>query len=550
MSEEEHSLHRAGRGFLWLTAAKLHFILAGWAIFFVLPRLMDEVDWGRFVVVLFLVSILNNVMVSAAVQGVSRFTAASAGTAPGAVAEAVPAWAVLRRGLGLFLILGALGTAILGLGAPLIARANSDPGLGPLYQVVAPIVLCYALYAACVGSLNGRQRFGAQAAFDAGYATLRLGLMVLGALMVGQALAAKGAHAGFASAALSICVLGLLLVALPLWRRAKSARRGRGENGDSRDPTPGAASLTPVTWTPLLLFVLPLAAHQLGVNLLMRADPLLLKALGGRVVAEAGALSDATSVADATSVLAGHYATAQVFALVPYQALVALSMVVFPLVADAAAANRREALAATAAGALRFALLFGAGCAAVLSARPADIIDVVYPEAYRAGGVALRFLAWGALGLSLISLAAAMLNAAGRTLRVLAITFGTFGLQALAVVTVLHLVSDPQAALRLTAMSAAAVLLTGGLVALLVVRHTFGVPLPWGTLMRVVFSATLATCGGAYLPGRGALVTMVASVLVMAAYLALLWLTRELTRSDLDRIRRVLRRQGARAAGD
>ena len=149
-----------GRGFVWLTAAKLVFLIAGWTIHLALPRLVTDVQFGRYVVVVGLASIVNNVLVSSAIQGVSRFVSA----APGAAAV------ILGRGLLAFGSAGVALAAVLVLGAPALAVAEADRALAPLYRLAAPIAVGYALYAVAIGVLNGRRRFALQAGFDAGYA--------------------------------------------------------------------------------------------------------------------------------------------------------------------------------------------------------------------------------------------------------------------------------------------------------------------------------------------------------------------------------------------
>lgn len=497
------STGRAGRGFLWLTAAKLHFMLAGWAIYAYLPHKLSVVQYGQLMIVIGLVSILNNVMVSSAVQGTSRFTAAR----PNAVGAA------LRSGLGLFLLMGAAAAAFLTLGAGWLARAEADASLAPLYRIAAPITLAYALYAVCVGSLNGRQRFGYQAGFDASYATGRMGAMILGAVLLGSA---WGVLAGYSAGAVLICLVGLALV-------------GRHALTD-RAPAPGLGRA-------MVIFVAPLALHQLGVNLLLRTDLLMIKALGGHV-ASAGASQAATA-----SVLSAHYAAAQMFAFLPYQALIALSMVVFPLVADAAAAQHTDRMRDTAKGAIRFALIFGAGLAAVLGAQPAGIIDVVYPEAYRAGGIALRFLAWGILGLSVITLCCAMLNAAGYTLRVVLITFVTWLAQVCGVAVALRWSTTSVQVLQWSAAASAVALLLGGLTAVLVVWRTFGARPPGKTVVRVGLAAAAAAAGGALLPIRSTLATIGGCFAILAVYGIVLVLTGEVGRRELDAVRRLLLRK-------
>jgi len=517
---DEQAVGRAGRGFIWLTAAKLHFMLAGWAIYFVLPRLLGTVEFGQFLVVVGLVSILNNVMVSSAIQGASRYTAA----------RPEELGAVLRAGLGLFLVTGLAATAILVVGAPWIARAEADPALGPLYRMAAPIALAYALYAVCIGSLNGRQRFGAQAGFDASYATLRLAAMLSGAALLGSV---AGALAGYSFAAILICVVALIFIG----RRALTDRRR-------------SSGLTRT----MIAFVAPLALHQLGVNLLMRTDLLMVKAFGGETapllrmdllivkafganVAPAG-----VSQADAASILSAHYGTAQIFALVPYQALIALAMVVFPLVAHAASSKEEGLMKKTATGALRFALIFGAGLAAVLAARPAGIIDVLYPDTYRAGGLALRWLAWGVIGLSLVTLCCAMLNAAGHTGRVLVLTFFAWAAQATAVAITLNTVTQPEHVLQYTSAASAAALLLGGAAAVITVRITFGASVGGLTVLRVVLAAAVATVAGAAIPGHSLVITLAACTATLLLFLAVLVLLRELGREELGAVKRMLRR--------
>lgn len=495
------STGRAGRGFLWLTAAKLHFMLAGWAIYAYLPHKLSQVQYGQLMIVIALVSIFNNVMVSSAVQGTSRFTAAR----PHAVG------ATLRSGLTIFLLVGGLATAFLTLGADWLARTEADASLAPLYRIAAPVTLAYALYAVCVGSLNGRQRFGFQAGFDASYATLRMGAMILGAVLLSNA---WGVLAGYSAGAIFICAVGLVLV-------------GRHALTD-RHREPG------LTWS-MVLFVAPLALHQFFVNLLLRTDLLMIKAFSGHV-ATAG-----VSKAASASVLSAHYAAAQMFAFLPYQALIALSMVVFPLVADAAASKHKDRMRDTANGALRFALLFGTGLAAVLAAQPAGVIDVVYPEAYRTGGLALRFLAWGILGLSLITLSCAMLNAAGKTLRVVLITLATWIAQAVGVALAIRGASTAHQVLQWSAAASAVALLVGGVGAVLVVWMTFGARPSGKTVLRVALAAAVATTGGILLPGRSMVLTIFGCFATLALYLIVLVLTGELGRKDVAAAKKALR---------
>src|SRR5207245_1343592 len=69
---EEQRAVSAGRGLLYITFAKLWFMVGGYAILFALPHVLDRDLVGQWSVILGWVSWPNNVMVNATIQGVSR----------------------------------------------------------------------------------------------------------------------------------------------------------------------------------------------------------------------------------------------------------------------------------------------------------------------------------------------------------------------------------------------------------------------------------------------------------------------------------------------
>src|SRR5262249_11190407 len=101
-----------------------------------------------------LVSILNNVLIAATVQTVSKFVSEEPASAQRTLRQALK----LQWGIGLFL------SGSLLFSAPVIAKdVLLDRELGPLLRICSVVVLCYAIYAVQVGSLNGRALFAKQA---------------------------------------------------------------------------------------------------------------------------------------------------------------------------------------------------------------------------------------------------------------------------------------------------------------------------------------------------------------------------------------------------
>ncbi|MCA9664028.1 MAG: oligosaccharide flippase family protein [Myxococcales bacterium] len=494
----------AGRGVLFLAAAKGYFMVAGYAIVFSLPRLLgDAASWGDYGVVIAWVSVIDNVIVTATIQGISRFTATA--DSPQAV-EAVKA-----AGLRGQLMLGGVIAVIYGACAPLIASWEEDPSLAPMVRLSAGIVLCYAFYAVFIGSLNGQRRFGRQAAFDVAFATLRAA-MILGAAAL--SLGALGAVGGFVGAAFVVLLASALVVGLP---------RPRGERFAASE---------------IVRFMARLFVYNLALNLLLRVDLLLIKRMSGAL---SGAAS-AAARAKAASTTAGFYASAQYIAFIPYQAIVAVAFVIFPLVSRT---TFDEDLATTQAyirKTLRLSLIFVAGLAATLCANPEALLGVPFPAPYRVAAPALRLLAAGMIGFSMFTIINTVLNGAGRT--TLAILSGvlTLGGAALANYLAIGSAATPAEAMARAAAASAGAMLVGSLVAGLLLYRTFRAGIAPLTLLRVAIAAGAAVALGWLLPEVSKVVTLAESALVFVAYLVVLVITGELGKRELAEIKRLVRR--------
>ena len=71
MSEAPDSTRTAGRGVVYITAAKLYFMVAGYVVQFVLPRLLGSAAaYGAYSTVMRSASIMNNVLVTGTIQSV------------------------------------------------------------------------------------------------------------------------------------------------------------------------------------------------------------------------------------------------------------------------------------------------------------------------------------------------------------------------------------------------------------------------------------------------------------------------------------------------
>jgi stage V sporulation protein B len=497
----------AGRGGLAIAAAKLSFITFGFIQQLILPRLLGVDGYGQVSRVLSVVSIVNNVVVAMAIQGVSR----SVSTAPEAEADrafrrslVVHIWVAMALSLGLALSAG-----------PITAFMHA-PHLTTHLRLVAIVVLLYGIYAPLVGSLNGKRRFIEQAGLDIGYAVIRLCSMVGGAaffIRAGES-GALGAVAGFIAAAALIVPIA--------WSRS-----GVGA------PFGSAPSLRDYG-----AFLVPLFLGQSCLNLLMQTDMVLLSRFAGQA---AGASELGVKVADS---LTGVYRGAQLFAFLPYQLLMSITFILFPMLARASAEGDKEAVRSYTRTGVRLALLLtGLLCGAVSGVAP-HVLRLVFPEEiWKNGGDALRILSLGMGAFTILGVISAALTSMGRAVAswlltatgVILIAAGCFILMPRARLGPEMLVQAATAvAIGLTVTAAA-----GGVVLARVAGGFVG-PL---SLVRVLVALGVAVFAGSRLPWLGKPVVVVEVVLVAGIYVAVLIALRELGAHDLGRIKQVLGRR-------
>lgn len=498
----------AGRGGLAIAAAKLSFILFGFIQQLILPRLLGVDGYGAVSLVLSVVSVVNNVVVAMGIQGVSR-----------AVSMVAPAEAdrAFRRALHIHLWVAMALSLGFALAAPALAAFTRAEHLASHIRLVSAVVLLYGIYAPLVGSLNGKRRFLDQAGLDVGYALIRLCSMVGGAILFLRAgsSGALGVVAGFIAAA------GLIVpVAL--------SRTGIGQAGGAAPPLRG-----------YLIFLLPLFLGQSCLNLLMQTDSWLLSRFVGQA---AGASELGIKAADS---LRGVYRGAQLFAFLPYQLLMSITFILFPMLARKSAEGDKEAVRSYTRMGIRLALILtGLLCGAVSGVAP-HVLRLVFPEEiWRNGGDALRILSLGMGAFSVLGVTSAALTGLGRAVASWLLTAAGVLLIALGCVALV-----PQAKLGPDMLVASATAVTAALTVTavaggLVLHRAAGGFVAPATLARVLVALGIAVSVGARLPWAGKLLVVPEVALVAGIYVAVLVALREVGAADLVRIKQVLGRRG------
>jgi polysaccharide transporter, PST family len=489
----------AGRGALFIGFAKMYFMFTGSLQRFLLPHLIgDAAGFGAFGVVNNLISIVNNTVVQATIPAVSKFTAE----------DERQAEAVKRAGLRMQVVVGGIPALIFLLGAPLLARFEKAPDYVGYFRIAAAIPFLYALYALFVGSANGLRRFRTQASFDVGFSTVKTILL----LSLAVFWRVSGAFIGFAAAAVVILLIAARTMGVP---RPKA-----------RADEPSFSA-----WR-LFGFMGAMVAYTLLLNLALNYDQPLLRRLAGDAV-------DATSAGR----LAGYYDGLRTVALLPYQALLVITFVVFPLVSRSTFVNDREATRIYVNQTMRYALMLVAAMGVCLAARPGTLLAIAYPREYSEAAPALPILVLGECCLALLAVSCAILNAAGRATAAIVLMAVTVGL---GVVTAYLLVpqAQPGPAMLMAQATATATGAAAGLLGVVFyLRRSLGGGVPAMSVLRVGASVAVAVLVGHFLPAHGKLLGLAVIIAVGAIYLGALLATGELGAADRAKLARILRRR-------
>jgi stage V sporulation protein B len=506
----------AGRGGLAVAGAKVWFILVGLVQQTLLPHLIGMDGYGAFSTVLAVANIPNNVITASSIQGVSR---AVAGAGSGQEEQAQRR--ALRTHFALAPILAALFFAL----APLAAEFEHAPHILLPLRIFAGVLFVYSLYTPLVGVLNGKRRFVAQAGLDVSFATLRTIGMLGAAYWLGRRFdGPTGAAIGVAFAAATILPLAL-------------ATAGTGKAGPGGiAPSQHLAALGPI------------ALGQLFLNLLMQADIWLLRRFAHESGETAGVAGEA--LRSGTDTLVGAYRAAQLFAFLPYQLLLSITFILFPMVARARAQQDHEAVRGYVRTGLRLGLVLAGLMVSCTSGLAPELLRFAYPkQAADNAGTALRVLSLGQGAFAIFGIETTVLVSLSRERWSATVTGAAALLVACFCWTFVPSSPFDSTLLVRTALSTSLALVLAAVTGAFLVLREAGSFAPAKTVVRTGIAMAAAIGVGTFLPWMGRALLLVEVLLVVATYVTVAIVTGELTKSDLAMVRSIVgRKRSAPAA--
>ncbi|MGC4069904.1 MAG: lipopolysaccharide biosynthesis protein [Polyangiaceae bacterium] len=500
----------AGRGGLAVAVAKLYFLVVGLVQQILLTRVLGTAGYGALSTALSISAVVYNPIVTTSIQGVSRTVAqCEENEKPSAIRRVLLIHAKVAVPIAVLFFIFA---------GPIVHTVHAPHLVGSV-RVLALVLLCYGLYAPLIGIFNGRRKFVWQAGFDMAYATMRTALMVGGAFLFARLYdrGVLGASLGFACASALIA-----LAALPL--------AGVGRRGD-----------TGPRMREYLVFVGPVFVGQVLLNLLQQADLTVLRYFAASSAIAAGL---APERADA---LVGAYRATQLFCFLPYQLLLSITFVLFPLLAKAHRDRNHTDVRLFVMTGIRLAVIISGLMVSVISGLSGPLLRLVFPldvAIYATQSMQLLALGFGAF--AIFGILTTVLTSLEQERTSAAITGLAFLLVSVLGVALLRARPFDASLLFRTAIATSTGLLLATLIAAhRVHRHAGGV-VSVLTLARGVCAIAVTVLLGRLWSPQGKLVTLAAAAVLGALYLGLLVAFRELTSKDLGQVRAVLRGKRAK----
>ncbi|MCP4196468.1 MAG: oligosaccharide flippase family protein [Proteobacteria bacterium] len=511
--KESDLVKTTGRGVIYITFAKGWFMLTGWALIFGLPRIFKwasggdieqgQALFGAYKIVFMGVSFINNGIITGTIQAVSKFTSE----------DEANHGSVRKTALKVQGLLG-IALAVLYIGfAGLVADLLGSPDLALLMRITAGIIVAYSCYAVFIGSFNGRRMFSRQALFDIAYATIKtvliVGLAALGFEVLGTVL-------GFLIAAIVIAIAAAIV-------------------------SGGTAGNTGFPIKRYLAFASVLIIYTFILNLVMSLDLFLLKAFSSQSAIAAGHTPEVASAL--SKAMAGQYGAAQGLAFIPYQAILSIAFVAFPMISKVTFADDKEKSKTYVRKTLRFTTILIVGLAAVFAALPSQSLGLIFPAEYRVASHALGILSFGIAAFGLMVVSNTILNGAGLPFRAMAAVAIALLAVIGAVWLFLRTANPGPDTLTATAVGTATGMAIGLVVSAVIVYQRFGTFWPWATAFRVAIAGAVAvTIGRLFLPNAGKIITLGECVLVLVIYLVVLIATLEFRKEDLRQLKQILKR--------
>jgi stage V sporulation protein B len=283
----------------------------------------------------------------------------------------------------------------------------------------------------------------------------------------------------------------------------------------------------------------PIWLYQAFLNALMQIDLQVLKRTVTELASNGRSLEAAREIANAVS---GDYKAAQAFAFVPYQLILSVTFIVFPMVSKATSSGDEEGRRRYVRNAMRFSLLVLLSIATPIAGAADGVMRIAFPAAFISGASALQMLVMGMVPFSLFVITATVLSSAGRPW-VAAMIAGGASVMAIALDRTLILAMGVEHATFATALGTSISTTTAMVVVGAIVRISYGAWIPPLSALRGLIAGGVGFVVAYYVPHQSRLTAILALAVGFFAYLAALAITGEIGKEEIASVQKIISRR-------
>lgn len=468
------------QGTTLLLVSQVIFIASGYGLHIYLGRTLGVANYGIFVVILSLMTVVNLILTTGIPQAASKFISENENDA------ARVEYSITRLqfvfSLSIFIIYF--------ISANQIAMLLNDPSLEDYIRISAFVIPSYAMYSVFAGYLNGRRRYSEQSKATIAYSIAKLTFIFVLVLL---GFSVYGAVLGFVLAPIIGLIVGLYCT-------------GFRKSGSGYD------------FKKIFGFAIPIILFSASMNFIGSIDLFFVKAL----------LPDANQAA-------GFYSAASQIAKVPYYFMGALFSALFPAISSNIHIGNITKVQMYIKESLRNTLLFLMPVVFILSATSGKIVTLLYSTSYTQAGEPLSILVIGMGLFSIFMLFITIITGGGHPRAAMFMSFVVLALD-----YVLNLYLVPVYALNGAAIATTIASAVGLIIAGLYTYRRFGVLTYPNSLFKISISVAFIYALSLNVQLSG-LLLMVEYLVLLSVYLILLFIIKEIKHEDIKQISSMIR---------
>jgi len=472
---------------LWLSLSELAFNFSGYVIHAALGRFLGPAEYGRYGLIVTFSTMIVMLIGTGVPTAMSKYLSEIFNTEP----EMIPV--IKKTGAKLQLVIISIVTVVYLLLAPVFAWALGDPTLTHLFQISSLIIPAFALASFYFYYYTGIHEFGKQAILKFSRSVAKI-VFIVG---LGYYFNAVGAVIGQALAPFTVFIDAYFLD--PHRKGQKIALKNKAEKKYE------------FHWRKLLMFAWPITLFMIFYELMISIDLYMVKAI----------LHD--------DALTGIYNAALTVGRIPYYAFYFLTIILLPKISQTTSQGLEKETKKTLSFSMRFLFMFLLPMVVLLAAFSESAVRFFYGARYSAAGEPMSILVVGVGFLTVFYVLSFVLNGAGKNKVPMWIAFAGAIVNFVLNFIFIKLMGINGSALATTITSVFAMAIS--------FVYTNKVIAPLISFEKITIyilgSGTIYTLAVLFFP-QGRFIFILWSILLMIAYMFFLFLTRQLTKEDIN----------------